>query len=156
MANKPILMINPDVEARFWGNVDKTPGQGPHGDCWCFTKIRAGDNYPVSLWVGRHQYRATHIALIIAGRPMPEPGLLALHSCDHPPCVREEHLRWGTELDNRKDAIARRKRGRTFTPAEVRDIRASSERQADIARRYGTSSACISNIRKRVSHHHID
>jgi len=87
---------------------------------------------------------------------MPEPGLWALHSCDNPGCVNPDHLRWGTELDNIKDAIARRKHGVTFSEDDVRFIRSSPLRHCDLARQFNTNSAAILNIRKRVSHKHVE
>lgn len=157
---RPPLIVTPEIEARFWKRVDKAPGQGPSGDCWCWTGSLTDGGYPsgmpIKLEGESFTFRVGQVALAIDGRPQPSRDMGALHSCDHPPCVRPAHLRWGTDLDNLKDAIARRKHGRTFTPDEIRDIRNSTDRQADIARRYSTSSSCISNIRKRVTHKHVE
>ena len=54
--------------------------------------------------------KATHVALELDGRPRPSDDLIALHSCDNPPCVNPDHLRWGTHRDNASD---RGERGRT-------------------------------------------
>lgn len=46
------------------------------------------------------------------GRPL-LPGMWALHHCDWPPCVQQEHLYEGTCADNCRDASVRgRARGR--------------------------------------------
>jgi hypothetical protein len=149
--------ITPQIEARFWRHVDTSDGQGPHGDCWQWTGALDFDGkYPSGFGIEGKRYRASHVALAIVGKPRPSLDLYALHSCDNPQCVRHDHLRWGTELDNRIDAIARRKRSRSFSADEVRLIRASLARNCDLAREYGVTQACIYNIRKRVSHHHVD
>ena len=153
---KPLVpIINEKAVARFWSKVDKSPGQGPNGDCWCWTAFISHDGYPGGLNIDGYKWRSSHVALAIAGQKRPSFDHGALHSCDYPPCVRPEHLRWGTELDNRIDAIARRKHGRSFTPDEVRTIRASSERHCDIARSYGVTQPCIWAIKNGVTHRHV-
>lgn len=150
------MLVGEKAAARFWARVNKNPGQGPDGDCWEWTGAMFEDGYPKHVMIERKKYRASHVALILDGRPMPEPGLWALHSCDNAACVRPSHLRWGTEVDNRKDAIARWKgHGRTFNEEEIRTIRASRARHVDLARQYGVSSPCIFNIRKRVTYKHV-
>lgn len=37
-------------------------------------------------------------------------GDVARHTCDRPPCCNEEHLLWGTTLDNVRDAFERGRR----------------------------------------------
>lgn len=51
---------------------------------------------------------ASHIALELAGRPLPQ-GMYACHHCDNPGCVNVDHLFFGTQKDNIADAI---KKGR--------------------------------------------
>jgi hypothetical protein len=40
------------------------------------------------------------------GRPI-KPGWFALHTCDNPPCVNEDHLYEGTYKDNMRDKVER-------------------------------------------------
>jgi hypothetical protein len=35
--------------------------------------------------------------------------MLALHSCDNPPCINPRHLRWGTQSDNMRDRWSKKK-----------------------------------------------
>lgn len=43
------------------------------------------------------------MARLVYGEP--EPGMFALHSCDNPPCVNPQHLRWGTPKENTQDSV---------------------------------------------------
>ncbi len=87
-----------------------------------------------------------------------------LHACDNPPCVNPDHLSVGSHADNMAD---RQRKGRTARGArlphtklseeqvsEIRQLKRDGMVQAHIARAYGVSAACISeivNYRKRVS-----
>src|SRR6266542_3401762 len=69
-------------ERLFWAKVDRGDGSG----CWLWTAAKV-----------RHGYG-----------PIPA-GLLILHDCDNPPCVRPDHLHPGTQQDNRREAMVRRR-----------------------------------------------
>jgi DNA-directed RNA polymerase specialized sigma24 family protein len=92
--------------------------------------------------------------------PIPA-GRLVLHSCDNPPCVNPEHLRAGTQRDNRRDAVIRRRtaRGERNAAAKLTDAQfaaiprrvAAGERQADIAREFGVSRQAIRQYLNRYA-----
>ena len=152
-------------ERRFWAKVDK---RGPD-ECWPWKATPDAYGYGVFTVDGR-SYKATHIALLLAGKPRPG-SLHALHSCDNRLCCNDAHLRWGTNDDNVKDKMAR---GRHFTPAgndhwsrrdnhkvargshngwaklneqSAREIFESSEPRRDLSARYGVSLNQISQIK---------
>lgn len=153
--------ITPEIEARFWAKVDKTPGQGPKGDCWCWigglmSKVGGKPGYPKGFGISGRSLRPSHVAMAIDRRPRPNAELEGMHSCDHPPCVRPDHLRWGTHDENMREHVERRPYGRKcLSPELVREIRASADRNFEIAARLGVTQPCISNIRRGVSHKHI-
>jgi HNH endonuclease len=49
---------------------------------------------------------ATHIALELAGRPVPA-GLRACHHCDNPLCANAQHLFVGSQRDNVADMVSK-------------------------------------------------
>lgn len=55
---------------------------------------------------------ATHIALELEGRPVPD-GMNACHHCDNPICVNPDHLFIGTQKDNTDDML---RKGRASRP----------------------------------------
>jgi hypothetical protein len=104
---------------------------------------------------------ATHIALAIAGRPL-GPDECALHRCDNPPCVREDHLFAGSKADNNRDRQAK-DRGikgtqvntNKLTGEQVQEIRqlysTGNYSQPELGRRYGVRHATIGHIVRRES-----
>ena len=95
-------------EERFWEKVDKTPGLGPNGDCWVWTKAKTSSskNYGQFYYDGDH-ILATHFAWFLKTGHLPsyKNKEIILHDCDYPPCVR--HIRIGTHQDNIDDMMAK-------------------------------------------------
>lgn len=104
MTNKQQAVSDAD-RRRFESYVDR---QGAD-ECWPWRGKPNRKGYG-SLSIDNRVRRATHIALILDGRPRPSPKHGACHSCDNPPCVNPAHLWWGTQRDNLRDAAAK---GRT-------------------------------------------
>jgi hypothetical protein len=57
---------------------------------------------PVMRYVGQ-------VVLELRGQPRPSLSHGALHHCDNPLCVAWWHLYWGTQVDNGRDMIARKR-----------------------------------------------
>jgi len=92
-------------EERFWEKVEKTDG------CWNWTAARFDDGYG-AFRMGAQQCRAHRVSLMFSGVTL-GPGQQALHSCHNRLCVRPEHLRAGTHLENMADM---RRAGRSARP----------------------------------------
>jgi len=87
----------------FWSKVHKTDG------CWLWTAGKFSTGYGqchVRLW----PMYAHRISWMISNQRNIPYGLFVLHRCDNPPCVNPDHLFLGTQLDNRRDSVAK---GRT-------------------------------------------
>jgi len=82
--------------------------QRANGGCWLWTGAVNGDGYG-SIAFGKRGRTApaTHIALLLDGRPRPSLRHHALHRCDVPSCVNPSHLWWGTHAENMADMRAK-------------------------------------------------
>jgi hypothetical protein len=91
------------------------------------------------------------------GRPL-LPGMQALHHCDNPPCIQQEHLYEGTCVDNVCDMDGRGRR-RSRGDALSLDVREEIRRQyvpyvvtqQMLAVEYGVSKGTINNVVRRVT-----
>lgn len=136
------------------------------GPCWVWTGATSPAGYGAFRSGSAHRasYRFAHGEI--------PPGMVVMHRCDNPACVRPEHLQLGTYKDNVHDMFAkgrerchsgddnwiRRNPGaqvgsRNFnaklSAADVVAIRRSSldgVRHRDLARHYGVSSVTITSI----------
>jgi hypothetical protein len=78
--------------------------------CVVFTGHRNHGNYGIINDRGRHT--GAHRVVLAHHQGPPQPGMQAMHSCDNPPCVNIDHLRWGTAAENMQDMVAKgRRRG---------------------------------------------
>ena len=77
----------------------------PNSGCWLWTGSVNANQYAIIAYKGKCRL-ASHVSLILAGRPLPH-KMFALHHCDNPPCVNPDHLFPGTHLDNSRDCIAK-------------------------------------------------
>jgi len=92
------------IQQRFWSKVNKHgPRAGRLGRCWVWTAGRTNGSYG-SFRVGSKMERAHRYAW----GDVPS-GLHVLHRCDNPPCVRRSHLFLGTQADNNRDMVAKRR-----------------------------------------------
>ena len=89
-----------DIVARFWEKVRRTDG------CWCWTGALNTDGYGNFTTEHRTSIRAHRFAWQLTNGPIPA-GLHVLHNCDHPSCVRPDHLFLGTRHDNMRDMASK-------------------------------------------------
>lgn len=142
---------------RFWTRVDKS------GDCWVWQGAKNEHGYG-AFYAGR-RYKTHRYAWEVENGPIPE-GQNVLHKCDNPPCVRPDHLFLGSMKDNAQDMV---RKGRLVVPGlkgegngnhklterDVLEIRASTERGCDIARRFNVTQTLIYLVRSRKAWKHI-
>lgn len=152
--------LSDDAKRRFWAKIDKS---GPNG-CWLWTGWKNKEGYG-RFDLAELKLLATHVALLLDGRPRPSPKHLALHSdvCT-PVCCNPAHLRWGDGKENAddRDRLGRRKPRRgskhhnsKLTEDAVRYILASPKTQREVAAEFGVSQVLVGKIRRREAWAHV-
>ena len=147
---------------RFFQSVRKTE------DCWLWEGAHTNFGYGVIGWHAKSA-SAHRVGWELHFGPIPK-GLMVLHRCDRPACVRPEHLFLGTSKDNALDKMAKgRHRYHVFqgedhgrakvTNEEVRAIRrlyAEGISGPELSRRYGLGKTSTYRIIRRQSWRHLD
>lgn len=147
--------MNPEVEARFWPNVNKGPG------CWTWTGGCTNAGYG-QFKVSGVMYLAHRVSLeLFLGRPI-LPRMVVAHAphsiCGHRNCVKPAHLSEKTHAQNQADKIAdgtstrgTRSANSKLTEAEVLAIRSDTRLYRVIAAEYGIRQRTVSHIKLRTS-----
>ncbi len=175
---KEVHLTDKDIQ-RFNTYVDKTPGNGPNGDCWIFIrrKNRPRTNFRKAPTVYRlfktsyDKVLAAHrVAYFIAFGIWNE--LYVCHKCDNPPCVNPDHLFLGTQEDNVADMM---QKGRNCHPyrynrkgiemsnaklddEKVRDIRikiANGNGRSATAREFGITRKTLYDLLRGKTWKHV-
>ena len=111
---------------------------------WCGLKIWNG--YGV-LTLKSKPYFVHRLAWEIENGPIPN-GLFVCHHCDNRACINLRHLFLGTNAENMADMSRKERQGQAKLNAEaVLEIRASSDTQRSLAKKFGVAASAISRIR---------
>lgn len=158
------------VAERFWEKVNRDGPIPPHrpelGPCWIWTAAINHHRGGYGMFALRKGVirRAHRIAWELTSCPVPA-GLMVLHRCDNPPCVRPAHLFTGTGGDNMADMHSKGRANRPageanslakLTDAEVvaiREARARGVKGRILAEQYGVRVTHIYQVsRGRWAH----
>lgn len=100
----------------------------PNSGCLLWLGCPTGQLGHPQMKINGRNRMASHVALELAGRSLPE-GMFACHHCDNPSCVNVDHLFVGTQHDNVADALSKGRQnisglrlggGHNKLPAELR------------------------------------
>lgn len=163
----------PSIGERLAEKTDKTPGHGPNGDCWVWTGTKTRAGYGQIKWpkgdprgtdyTHRVSYQLHYGVHLDRARKC---GVLVLHKCDNPSCIRPDHLFLGDDKTNNAD-MHRKGRHRTgdqkgvknpghkLTDDEVRAIRAFKGSSRAAAKAFGISDSWAWSIKAREAWPHI-
>lgn len=90
---------------RLWTKIEI----GKRSDCWNWMKaISQNGGYGVFKPLFRNQRGAHRMVYELWFGEIPE-GMDVLHKCDNPPCCNPRHLFLGTNLDNIRDKVQKRR-----------------------------------------------
>lgn len=140
------------LSCRFWSKVYRPAGDA----CWEWVGGTNDEGYGVFKHQGRI-VRAHHFSWEEENGPLDD-GLILLHSCDHRPCVRPDHLVAGTHADNMQDMSEKGRASVTkvhLHPAlkarMVEEYQRGGKSHVDMSKRYGVSLRTVRRTLGRVS-----
>src|SRR2546426_76471 len=137
------------IRQRLEENYEPEPTSG----CWLWTGLRTAFGYG-RLHVGHvtlgnrkttTAHRLSYEAFI---GPIPA-DMQVLHRCDTPPCINPAHLFLGTQQDNLRDALLKRRVYSKVSWEDVDAIRRGAIEgipQTELARRYGLTQVAVGCI----------
>lgn len=145
-------MRRPLTEEDFWTRVDKSRGADA---CWLWTGCRSSGSRPFENRYGsvvwKDRTRGAHCVAWEIANARDVGGLYVLHSCDNPPCCNPAHLSLGTQLQNRREAVARGRTARRAKPEVVSTVIALRQGGAtliEIAAQVHVARATVQRILK--------
>ena len=134
------------VSVRFWPRVTKGDG------CWEWQGARSNLGYGRVRGEDGRTRQTHHIAWELVFGPIPS-GLVVMHICDNPPCVRPNHLRLGTVAENNADMTAKGRRRSGLHEAAKTHCPQGHPYDEENTRVHGRSRYCRACQRERARVH---
>lgn len=130
---------------RFWLKVEKSE------TCWTWTGSKTEFGYG-HMQTTPKKYEASHRISWRLHRGDIPTGMVVMHECDNPACVRPDHLRLGSLRDNSEDMTRKDRAGAakltTKDVGEIREALARGDKVSVLARAYGVTHGAIYHIRQ--------
>lgn len=134
-------VYSPAVVARFWSKVERSEV------CWLWTgaKLKRRThhyglfNTPRTVYVHRLAYELHY-------GPIPK-GMVVMHTCDRPECVRPAHLVLGTQTENIADRHRKGRDKRSLTPEMAKRLYEDPRNASQLSKATGIPASTIHNIK---------
>lgn len=141
---------------RMWAYIDI---RGPR-QCWPWMGPIVRPAYPYGSFKvkvdGQHCQVPAHRFLWLLEHPLDALPEAVCHRCDNSLCMNPLHLFAGTQADNVRDCIAKKRYSRgehhptaKLTEEDVRYIRADARPHKEIAKAYGITVKYVGSIKQR-------
>lgn len=134
--------------------------QGLNDECWVWCGYRNSEGRGV-IDAGGKKMLASRLGWKLFVGILSE-GECVCHRCDNPSCVRPSHLFKGSQKDNVRDCISKkrfargsRREGAILNDSIVREILGSSEQQKVLADMYGVDPSVISRVKSGKAWGHV-
>lgn len=162
-----LIGLDPSIFVKFYRY---SPIGRPNNECWewfgpvsdrCYGRLNCQKGFVY----------ATHLALLIDGRPLP-PDKEPCHTCDNPPCINPTHLFIGSRSDNMKDCYGKGRRQSAFARfigtknhkakldagqiRQIRSLRADGKTQKHIADIFDIDPSTVAQIVNGKTWRHVD
>lgn len=145
------------MKKRFWSKVNKTK------TCWNWIAGKTIDGYG-SFNIGHRMENAHRVSFKITYGDIPN-GLHCLHKCDNRVCVNPEHLFLGTNSDNVKDRVIKKRSNKGENVylsklnykqvLEIKEMLRNNILQLEIAKKFNVLPCTISKINIGLTWKHV-
>lgn len=126
-------------EIRFWRKVSKTEG------CWNWTGSKTQGGYG-RFWDGSKVINAHWFLL----QKTPGFGEMACHTCDNPACVNPDHIFVGTQFDNMRDCVDKKRSANVRRCGESHPLSKLSHDKAFLIKAFPRFHGSISFLSKKT------
>ena len=137
---------------RFWDKVDRRGSD----ECWLWQASTKDGRYgSFRENSSRTTVRAHRFAFQLQNGYLPE---VVRHSCDTPLCCNPAHLLPGTQADNVRDTVERRRHKAKLSDEQVKEVRrrlAEGYYHRDIAADFNVSREIVTSINLGKTYAHI-
>jgi len=140
------VQLHPTLVERFWKFTDKKG----EDECWPWKLKPLGNGYG-RIKFKRKTIKAHRLSFLIHYGAFPEGKPRALHKCDNPICVNPSHLFAGSDGDNVRDCVRKKRYSNGFGRGRINSCRGErcplSKLKADIVLQI--RNLCIQGISQK-------